>query len=78
MAHTNDDDAIWLPLENIFSAEQCAEFMYMGSVGSIRQYKHRDTRRYINIDASSGEFHQRVDQEYRKVSKSAAIAYVFG
>jgi hypothetical protein len=78
MAHTNDDHAIWIPLEQVFSAQQCADFMYMGSVGSIRQYKHRDTRRYINIDASSGEFYHCLDCEYRKVTKSAAIAHVFG
>jgi hypothetical protein len=77
MAFTNEDHAIWHPLEQIFSAQQCAEFMYMGSVGSIRQYKHRGTRHYINIDASTGDFYRSIDHEYRKVTKSTALAHVF-
>jgi hypothetical protein len=69
----------WKPLERLFSHEECAAFMYMGRVGTIEQYKHRDTRRYLNIDAYTGEFHlPRGNNGYMKVSKAAALAYVFG
>ena len=53
--------------------------MYMGRVGAIEQYKHRDTRRYLNIDAYTGEFYlPRANNTDMKVSKAAALAYVFG
>ncbi|MBV8632759.1 MAG: hypothetical protein JOZ83_17680 [Silvibacterium sp.] len=53
--------------------------MYMGRVGTIEQYKHRDTRRYLNIDAYTGEFYLHSGKnDYMKVSKAAALAYVFG
>ena len=69
----------WKPLERLFSQEECASFMYMGRVGTIEQYKHRDTRRYLNIDADTGEFYlYRGNNGYMKVSKAAALAYVFG
>ncbi|MDX6459009.1 MAG: hypothetical protein QOJ51_1350 [Acidobacteriaceae bacterium] len=47
----------WRPLERLFSAEECSNFMYMGRSGSIELYKHRETRRYLNIHAESGEFY---------------------
>jgi hypothetical protein len=69
----------WKPLERLFSQEECAAFMYMGRVGTIEQYKHRDTRRYLNIDAYTGEFYlHRGNNDYMKVSKAAALAHVFG
>ena len=52
--------------------------MYMGKSGSIELYKHRETRRYLNIHAESGEFYLHGNRTYIKVSKAAALAYVFG
>ncbi len=52
--------------------------MYMGRSGSIELYKHRETRRYLNIHAESGEFYLYGNRTYMKVSKAAALAYVFG
>jgi hypothetical protein len=52
--------------------------MYMGKSGSIELYKHRETRRYLNIHAESGEFYLHGNRTYMKVSKAAALAYVFG
>jgi hypothetical protein len=51
--------------------------MYMGSRGAIERYKHRETRRYLNIDAETGEFYLPSNGGYVKVSKAAALAYVF-
>jgi hypothetical protein len=49
---TPETHAHWKPLERLFSATECASFMYMGSSGAIERYKHRETRRYLNIDPS--------------------------
>jgi hypothetical protein len=68
----------WRPLERLFSVEECSHFMYMGKSGSIELYKHRETRRYLNIHAESGEFYLHGNCTYLKVSKAAALAYVFG
>jgi hypothetical protein len=68
----------WRPLERLFSAEECSNFMYMGRSGSIELYKHRETRRYLNIHAEGGEFYLYGNRTYMKVSKAAALAYVFG
>jgi hypothetical protein len=68
----------WRPLERLFSAQECSKFMYMDRSGSIELYKHRETRRYLNIHAESGEFYLYGYRAYMKVSKAAALAYVFG
>ena len=68
----------WQPLERIFSKLECENFMYVGRSGTIEQYKHRDTRRYLNIDANTGEFYLYGNNTYIRASKAAALAYVFG
>jgi len=50
----------------------------MGRTGTIELYKHRETRRYLNIEASTGEFYLQHGGGYIKISKAAALAYVFG
>jgi hypothetical protein len=47
----------WRPLERLLSVEECSNCMYMGRSGPIELYKHRETRRYLNIHAESGEFY---------------------
>jgi hypothetical protein len=68
----------WRPLERLFSVAECSKFTYMGRSGPIELYKHRETRRYLNIHAESGEFYLYGNGTYMKVSKAAALAYVFG
>jgi hypothetical protein len=77
VTNTVETHANWEPLERLFSAEECASFMYMGSSGAIERYKHRETRRYLNIDAETGEFYLPSNGGYTKVPKAAALAYVF-
>jgi hypothetical protein len=52
--------------------------MYVGRSGDVELYKHRETRHYLNIHAVSGEFYLYSNGSYFKVSKAAALAYVFG
>ena len=68
----------WKPLEGVLSSEQCAGFMYMGHAGGIVLYKHRDTRRYLNIDAATGRFYQYVDGHYIEIGRERAIDHVYG
>jgi hypothetical protein len=71
-------EADWKSLERVLSREDCAAFMYMGSVGLIVLYKHRDTRRHLNIDAASGRFYRYVDGDYIEISREEAIEHVYG
>jgi hypothetical protein len=71
-------EADWEPLEGVFSPEDCAAFMYMGSVGLIMLYKHRDTRRYLNIDAAAGRFYRYADGDYIEISREEAIEHAYG
>ena len=68
----------WGPLEAIFEPLVCAQFMYMGHAGDIVLYKHRDTRRYLNIHAKTGGFYRYVDAGYIKVDREWALNYVGG
>lgn len=47
------DEPNWGPLEALLPAEQVGDWMWMGRVEhdghSIEQYKHHETRRYINL-----------------------------
>ena len=63
----------WIPLEKALGQAQCKDFMWMGSTGTVQQYKHIDTRRYLLIDAVSGDFY---DREHRPLSREAAMDYV--
>jgi hypothetical protein len=68
----------WRPLETVLSPEDCAGFMYMGHVGGIVLYKHRDTRRYLNIEAVTGEFYRYVEGDYIEIDRKQAIEHVYG
>jgi len=68
----------WKPLEGALSREHCESFMYMGTTSGIVLYKHRDTRRYLNIDAVTGRFFQYRDGDYIEINQEQAIEYVYG
>lgn len=55
---------------------QLENFMYMGSVGGIELYKHRFTRRYLNISQDARRFFQYRDGEYVEISREAALDHV--
>lgn len=66
----------WEPLERVLSPDDCADFMYMGHAGEIELYKHRLTRRYLNIGRNSQSFYQYREGEYVEITRSAALDHV--
>jgi hypothetical protein len=71
-------DPDWRPLEAVLSLPLLEDFMYMGHAGDLVLYKHRDTRRYLNIDAVTGRFYRYVDGSYVEVNRDWALDYVQG
>ena len=67
----------WLPLEMALTNGDCHAFMYMGCIGEIELYKHRGTRRYLNISSDGQHFYRRIGSVYVEISKAYAIDYVF-
>jgi hypothetical protein len=68
----------WKPLEGVLSRELCEEFMFMGATSGIVLYKHRDTRRYLNIGSETGRFYRYADGDYIEINREQAIEYVYG
>ena len=48
----------------------------MGYAGEIELYKHRFTRRYLNIGWNSQRFFQYLDGQYVEISHAAALEHV--
>jgi len=71
-----DPEPDWKPLEKLVAAVHLDAFMHMGHVGDIQLYKHRMTRRYLNIDAVSGRCFQLSDGKYSPVAPEYAVEYV--
>ena len=68
----------WTPLERVLPESECQDFMYMAHAGTIALYKHRDTRRYLNIDATTGKFYQYASGRYMEISENDALLWVRG
>jgi hypothetical protein len=67
----------WRPLETALASCDCEDFMYMGCTGEIELYKHRWTRRYLNISSDGRRFYRLVGNEYIEISRGEAIEHVF-
>jgi hypothetical protein len=50
--------------------------MYMGCAGEIELYKHRITRRYLNIGRNSQKFYRYLNGVYVEISQAAALEHV--
>jgi hypothetical protein len=68
----------WRPLENAIPPESCEDFMFMGKAGGIVLYKHRLTRRYLNIDAATGRFYRYTNEDYVETDQRQALDFVYG
>jgi hypothetical protein len=66
----------WAPLELVLPAWELENFMYMGRAGEIELYKHRSTRRYLNISADGRRFYRYSGEMYVEVSQSLALECV--
>jgi hypothetical protein len=66
----------WAPLERAVPATELENFMYMGRAGEIELYKHRITRRYLNIGRSSQKFYRCLDGKYVEITRAAALDHV--
>ena len=66
----------WAPLERAVPVTDLENFMYMGRVGEIELYKHRITRRYLNIGQNSERFYRYLNGEYVEISRAAALQHV--
>jgi hypothetical protein len=66
----------WAPLELAVPASELDNFMYMGRAGEIELYKHRLTRRYLNIGRNSQSFYQYLDGDYIEITQAAALEHV--
>jgi hypothetical protein len=66
----------WAPLERAVPATELENFMYMGCAGEIELYKHRITRRYLNIGRHSERFYRYLNGEYVEISGAAALEHV--
>jgi hypothetical protein len=66
----------WAPLESAVPATELENFMYMGCAGEIELYKHRFTRRYLNIGRHSERFYRYLNGEYVEISRAAALEHV--
>jgi hypothetical protein len=68
----------WTPLELAVPACELEDFMYMGRAGEIELYKHRITRRYLNIGRNSHKFYQHLSEKYVEITQTAALEHVRG
>ncbi|MFZ1087304.1 MAG: hypothetical protein WAN35_20265 [Terracidiphilus sp.] len=67
----------WRPLENAIPPEYCESYMYMVKAGDIVLYKHRITRRYLNIDVVTGKFYRYTNDEYVEIDRRQAFDSVY-
>jgi hypothetical protein len=66
----------WAPLEAVLPACELENFMYMGRAGEIELYKHRLTRRYLNIGQGGQTFYRYLNGNYVEISRSDALNHV--
>jgi hypothetical protein len=66
----------WAPLEMLLHPSECEDYMYMGRTGDIELYKHRWTRRYLNISSDSRCFYRLANGTCAGISKLEAIRHV--
>jgi hypothetical protein len=75
------DDSIdsWEPLVAVIGPAQAIDFMFMGindtPAARITLYKHRDTRRYLNIGQDGRTFKRTTGSIYTPISHDEALAW---
>jgi hypothetical protein len=67
-------DPRYLPLHESLASADAAFFDFIAQTGTVHTFEHRETYRYIHIDAASGLFY---DQTRTPISRAAAIKHAF-
>lgn len=76
LARTFDVTPNWEPLEKAVAPVHLPDFMHMGRIGTMELYKHRNTRRYLNIEAATGQFFEHKNGVYIQVDPESAMRWV--
>ena len=76
LTQTFDAEPNWEPPKQVVASVHLLDFMHMGRIGTMELYKHRNTRRYLNIDAVSGRFFEYRDGTYVQVDPESAMRFV--
>jgi hypothetical protein len=72
-----DRNLNWRPLERAIPGVDLSLFMFMGNLEGLHLYKHRDNRRYLNLDAATGDFYVfGGDGVYRRIPRADALRLV--
>jgi hypothetical protein len=71
-----DSEPNWGPLQLLMSSGNCGDFLHMGRSGSIEMYKHRRTRRYLNIDRDTAQCFAYRDGFYEPSDEATAVSEV--
>lgn len=66
----------WAPLEMVLPPAERDDYMYMGRAGNIELYKHRLTRRYLNISSDGRRFYRYCDGLYVETCRRSALDHV--
>ena len=66
----------WAPLELVLPVGELENYMYMGRAGEIELYKHRFTRRYLNVSADGTRFYRYSERKYVAIGRSEALDHV--
>lgn len=67
---------VWEPLRAILGHEGCDDFMFMHRSGPVYAYKHRATRRYLNLDADGKAYRWAgPDAEYDQIDLADALKH---
>jgi hypothetical protein len=66
----------WAPLELVLPVRELENYMYMGRAGEIELYKHRFTRRYLNVSADGSRFYRYSEGKYVQIDRAEALDHV--
>jgi hypothetical protein len=66
----------WAPLELVLPVWELENYMYMGRAGEIELYKHRFTRRYLNVSGDGTRFYRYSERKYVEIGRSEALDHV--
>jgi hypothetical protein len=75
---TARQESNWTPLVNLVGEREASNYMLMGDCEGLMLYKHCDSRRYLNIDSTTGQTFKfdPATRGYLPIPKDEALAHV--